>query len=274
MLNTSYKRVALTLLESLVAIGIVAILLALLLPAVQKIRLSASVTREKNKVKQITLALHMWDEHHGGRVGGGAVFESIMPFLDHPLTPEQWEKFDSGKYPIPVFMNYDDPTVDKKIASISYVYNKLIHPDKYSTRSRVLRDGSSNTIEITTRYFWTDKKVGNLTYHYQLMFIHDSWLLKLPHPRDPVVFVLQAPTFANPYYGHVLPGSAEAQSVTFQPRPKIEEADPRIPQSPYTHGLLAGLADGSVRMISPQISPQTFWAAVSPNGGEVLGPDW
>ncbi len=151
-------RPALSLLEFLVAVAIVAILLALLLPAVQKVRLSASVTREKNKVKQITLALHMWDEHYGGRVGGGAVFESIMPFLDHPLTPEQWEKFDSGKYPIPVYMNYDDPTINKKIASISYAYNKLIHPNRYSTRSKVLTDGSSNTIEITTHYFWIEKK--------------------------------------------------------------------------------------------------------------------
>jgi len=117
--------------------------------------------------------------------------------------------------------------------------------------------------------------VENLTWGYERMLIRDDALLTLPHPRgDPIVFVLLAPTFANPYHGDVLPGSAEAQSVTFQLRPKIEEADPRIPQSPYTHGLLAGLADGSVRMISPQISPQTFWAAVTPNGGEVLGPDW
>ena len=87
----------------------------------------------------------------------------------------------------------------------------------------------------------------NLTWGYERMLIRDDALLTLPHPRgDPIVFVLLAPTFANPYHGDVLPGSAEAQSVTFQLRPKIEEADPRIPQSPYTHGLLAGLADGSV----------------------------
>ncbi|MEJ5277633.1 MAG: hypothetical protein WHU94_17230 [Thermogemmata sp.] len=96
----------------------------------------------------------------------------------------------------------------------------------------------------------------------------------IPVPGSNEVLDALPPTFANPYCRDVLPGSAEAQSVTFQLRPKIEEADPSIPQSPYTYGLLAGLAGGSVRMISPQISPQTFWVAVTPNGGEVLGPDW
>jgi hypothetical protein len=70
------------------------------------------------------------------------------------------------------------------------------------------------------------------------------------------------------------PGSPEAETLTFQLRPKLEEVNVRIPQSPYTHGLLVGIADGSVRMLNPNISPRTFWAAVTPNGGEVLGPEW
>jgi hypothetical protein len=38
--------------------------------------------------------------------------------------------------------------------------------------------------------------------------------------------------------------------------------------------LLVGLGDGSVRLVNPNVSAATFWTAVTPAGGEVLGPDW
>jgi hypothetical protein len=34
------------------------------------------------------------------------------------------------------------------------------------------------------------------------------------------------------------------------------------------------LADGSVRKVDPSLSFTTWSAAVTPSGGEVLGPDW
>ena len=45
-------------------------------------------------------------------------------------------------------------------------------------------------------------------------------------------------------------------------------------QTPLRIGILVALVDGSVRQIAPGISPTTFWAAVTPAGGEVLGSDW
>ena len=38
--------------------------------------------------------------------------------------------------------------------------------------------------------------------------------------------------------------------------------------------MFVALLDGSVRRLAPGISPTTFWAAVTPAGGEVLGSDW
>jgi hypothetical protein len=47
-----------------------------------------------------------------------------------------------------------------------------------------------------------------------------------------------------------------------------------VPQAIHRAGLLVGLADGSVRTVGSRVSPETFWAAVTPAGGEVLGNDW
>jgi hypothetical protein len=38
--------------------------------------------------------------------------------------------------------------------------------------------------------------------------------------------------------------------------------------------MLVALMDGSVRTIAPHISEATYWAAVTPNGGEMLSRDW
>jgi type II secretory pathway pseudopilin PulG len=272
------KWLGLSLVEILVAIAIIAVLLALLLPAVQKVRTTASLIREKNKVKQIELAIHMWDENRTRKIVD-LLFWDILPYLEHPLTEEQLQKF-SSTYPIPVYMNYDDPSItDRSLGAISYAYNRQIYQTHIlGSRQQVLKDGSSNTIEITTHYSMGSKKgPDNIVYIYQRELL--SLLLVAPfplsNPSNPNLRnVLLPPTFADAAMGDVLPGSPEAQTLTFQLRPPVDNIDPRIPQSPYTTGLLVGLADGSVRMLNPNISPRTFWAAVTPNGGEVLGPDW
>ncbi|SFH57375.1 DUF1559 domain-containing protein [Planctomicrobium piriforme] len=94
------SRTAFTLIELLVVIAIVAVLVGLLLPAVQQAREAARRMQCKNNLKQQGLAMHNYHDANnflpagGGQVNadwGHSQWVSLLPYLDQATIYNQWK---------------------------------------------------------------------------------------------------------------------------------------------------------------------------------------
>jgi prepilin-type N-terminal cleavage/methylation domain-containing protein len=119
---TMSSRRGLTLIELLVVLAIVAILMALTLVGIQKVRNAAVILESKNNLRQIILASHNFAAAHASRlpsVHGGpgsanpdeSVFGAILPFVEQAnLVNEVIES--RGFIFIGLFVSPADPTID------------------------------------------------------------------------------------------------------------------------------------------------------------------
>src|SRR5262249_23570536 len=98
------QRKAFTLVELLVVIAIIAVLIGLLLPAVQKARESANRIQCQNNLKQIALATQTYHDanrafpqnHRPERAAGPAVrerwFTVILPYIEQSVIFNQYDE--------------------------------------------------------------------------------------------------------------------------------------------------------------------------------------
>jgi prepilin-type N-terminal cleavage/methylation domain-containing protein/prepilin-type processing-associated H-X9-DG protein len=102
MLSLS-KRRGFTLVELLVVIAIIAILMALLVPAVQKVRQAANRAICLNNLKQIALGMHNYHSAKGSFPAGGSKYHGsgtwqllILPYIEQSQLFSLYQGYDSS----------------------------------------------------------------------------------------------------------------------------------------------------------------------------------
>lgn len=285
-------RPGFTLLELVVVVAILALLIGLLLPAVQKVRSAANRVSSRNNLKQFILATHAYADANDGRVPGvfnptpdwptgGSLFGVLLPYVEQGAVYRDMMAGGPG-YTVRIFLSPADPTLGQPVLTksrISYAANATGFRVKANLNSS-FSDGLSNTIAFAEHY----SLCNGTEFCYPM-----GWDAMSPSLND------HRATFAdgtdNPFTGEMrfpspfdvypVTGGNPPRSVgsvpdlTFQvrPNPSNGECRPDLAQTPHESGMLAAVFDGSVRVLHGGMAREVYWGAVTPNRGEVLA-DW
>lgn len=252
----SRRRFGFSMISVLVLLGVLMLFFAMLFPAVTQLRRSAGRVQGINNLKQLGLAVHNYHDVFTrmpptvgkGRDASGTVHFHLLPYLEqdalYRMGREDWTQV-AGRV-VPLFL---DP--DAKVAPPGNVHQDWLATTNYAGNWQVFRDGdmslvnipdgTSNTIMFTTRFQLCNDEPA-------------AWAYNRLHYK--------APMFG--FYSR----------ARFQVVPKQDQCDPGLPQSLSESGIIAGIADGSVRTVSTRCSPQTWSYASDPADGFPLADDF
>jgi prepilin-type N-terminal cleavage/methylation domain-containing protein len=289
------KQRGFTLIELLVVIAIIAILIGLLLPAVQKVREAAARISDANNLKQMSLALHSCNDANGklppsvgffpsdnpwatGASWGapaqqGTLHYFILPYMEggniyNSISTYSWN---NSAMVVKSYVSPGDPSAPANFllpnwgnrGATSYAANWYVFQGNGNNGGqaqipRSFPDGQSNTVVFVEKY----AVCGSYNH---------VWSESGQGAGPLSNYYSPAWWGANnsPGYPTLL-----NYSPNFQAQPSVAACNPAYAQAPYAGGMMVGLGDGSVRLVNSGVSSTTWSYAVFPNDGQVLGSDW
>ena len=282
-----------TLIELLVVIAIIAILVGMLLPAIQKVREAAQKAACQNNLKQICLATIKTADDNNGLLppglgdypirdtatnnGQGGVLFHILPNMEQKNmykaslmsddrnnylpTYSQWGINNGGSANVKSYICPADPTQDQKYSTqvTSYAYNGNVFQLSYpwGWGAGALRYPASITDGTGQTIFYTEKGVR--------AYGTGGWAPGGDQNYWPDW---------GPCVSSIEGGQPVGAAAKFQIGQKLGVSNGNIASTPHTAGIMVAMGDGSVRLVTNVLSGNTWWYALTPSGNDILGTDW
>ena len=224
----------------------------------------------------------------------GPLFESSWgsaPFLP-PVGPAVLHYSGNNKVysqPVQVFLCPSDSSIGsdglvsidgESFGALCYSNNSLVsaqnNPPGPQGKTRLvdITDGTSNTLVHAEKYARCTNTTmaplfqdGGCAWAYCAATVF-PWL---PAPMAPPMKAFQTGICIRALVPLGAPNSV-GEGSKFQVRPPLGNCDPTRAATSHD-AIVVGLADGSVRTLSPSMRGAVWWAAATPTGGEVLSLD-